>query len=199
MDIRRSDIAFTPAVKHVQVQRGSRDVYAQQEEKGDWAGHLDSAAVAFLTSISTGFLGTAASSGQPYVQHRGGPPGFIRILDERTFGFADFVGNRQYISTGNLSENPQAFFLAIDYRQRRRLKLWGRAMVTDESDALGKIVDGSEGNGITHVLLFQVWTLSWNCPKHIPVFYAESDVERITAPLLREIALLRAEIAKRQS
>src|SRR6185295_18470274 len=119
-----SDVAFTPAVKAAQASRGSRDHYARMEQKGGWRTTVTPDLAGFLAEVRSFYLATASADGQPYVQHRGGPPGFLRALDERTLGFADFKGNRQYITTGNLAENGKAFIFVMDYAQRRRVKLW---------------------------------------------------------------------------
>src|SRR5262245_25782395 len=122
-----SDVAFTPAVKAVQARRGSRQRYAKTEEKGGWRTTMTPDLAGFLAEVRSFYLATASADGQPYVQHRGGPPGFLRVVDERTLGFADFKGNRQYITTGNLAENGKAFIFIMDYAERRRVKMWGRA------------------------------------------------------------------------
>jgi predicted pyridoxine 5'-phosphate oxidase superfamily flavin-nucleotide-binding protein len=129
MTVPTSDIAFTPAVKAEQARRGSRQGYARMEEKGGWRSAITPDLAEFIAERDSFYLATASADGQPYVQHRGGPPGFLRALDERTLGFADFRGNRQYISAGNLAENPRAFIFLMDYPNRRRIKLWGRAEV----------------------------------------------------------------------
>ena len=124
-----SDIAFSPRVKALQEQRGSRSAYARIEARGGFRTAITPDLVAFLAEVDTAFLATSNAEGQPYAQHRGGPAGFIRALDEHTLGFADFSGNRQYITAGNLEENDRAFLFLIDYAHRRRVKLWGRARV----------------------------------------------------------------------
>src|SRR5215510_4107121 len=131
-----SDVAFSPAVKAVQAKRGSRERFARVEEKGGWRTTITPDLAAFLGEVRSFYLATASAEGQPYVQHRGGPLGFLRVVDERTLGFADFRGNRQYITTGNLAENGKAFIFVMDYAQRRRVKLWGRARVLAGDDGL---------------------------------------------------------------
>src|SRR5687767_885311 len=122
-----SDVAFTPSVKAVQDRKGSRRVYQGIEEKGSWETRVTPDLIPFIEAQTSIFLATANTAGQPYVQHRGGPPGFLRVLDETTLGFVDFSGNRQYITQGNLADNPKAQLFLIDYTQRRRLKIWGEA------------------------------------------------------------------------
>jgi predicted pyridoxine 5'-phosphate oxidase superfamily flavin-nucleotide-binding protein len=131
-----SDVAFTPVVKAVQARRGSRDHYAGTEAKGGFRTIVTPDLAAFLAAARSFYLATASAEGQPYVQHRGGPPGFLRVIDTRTLGFADYKGNRQYITTGNLSENPRAYIFVMDYARRRRVKLWGRARVVEDDRAL---------------------------------------------------------------
>ena len=122
-----SDIAFTPSVKAVQTRHGSRDAYARMEARGGFRTAIDEDLIAFLGEVDTAYLATSNAAGQPYAQHRGGPKGFIRALDDHTLAFADFAGNRQYISTGNLAENDRAFLFLMDYAHRRRIKVWGHA------------------------------------------------------------------------
>src|ERR1700748_2642424 len=131
-----SDVAFTPAVKAIQTRKGSREGYAHVEQKGCWRTEIDENLAAFLANANSFYLATASADGQPYIQHRGGPKGFIKILDGSTIAFADFSGNRQYITQGNLSENPKAYIFVMDYAHRRRVKLWGEARVVDDDDAL---------------------------------------------------------------
>ncbi len=129
-----SDIAFSPAVKSVQERRGSRAGYARMEAKGGWATAIDADLAGFIAGMRSFYLATASKDGQPYMQHRGGPAGFLHVLDEKTLAFADFSGNRQYITTGNLAENPKAMIFLMDYQNRQRVKIWGTARVV-ENDA----------------------------------------------------------------
>ena len=131
-----SDIAFTPAVKEIQKRQGSRENYAQMERDGGWQTTISPELAEFLAGMDMFYLATANAEGQPYVQHRGGPPGFLKVIDERTLAFADFAGNRQYITLGNLSENSKAFIFLMDYANRRRVKLWGTATVVDNDREL---------------------------------------------------------------
>ncbi len=131
-----SDVAFSPAVKAVQTRRGSRAAYAGMEARGGFRTTVDARLSEALAEANSAYLVTASADGQPYAQHRGGPAGFIRVLDDHTLGFADYRGNRQYISTGNLGENPKAFLFVMDYANRRRIKIWGRARVVEDDPAL---------------------------------------------------------------
>ncbi|HEY6035835.1 MAG TPA: pyridoxamine 5'-phosphate oxidase family protein, partial [Kofleriaceae bacterium] len=131
-----SDIAFSPSVKAVQTRKGSRRAYARVDQRGGWEGTFTAELAAFLADQDSIYLATASAAGQPYIQHRGGPPGFLHVLDDHTLAFADFAGNRQYITTGNLAENPRAHLFAMDYLHRRRIKLWGTARVVEDDPAL---------------------------------------------------------------
>jgi uncharacterized protein len=126
-----SDVGFTASVKAVQERRGSRKAYRRMEERGGWETRVTPELAAFLAERDSAYLATATSAGQPYIQHRGGPKGFIRVLDDKTLGFADFIGNRQYITTGNLAENDRAFLFLMDYAHRQRIKIWGKARVVE--------------------------------------------------------------------
>ena len=131
-----SDIAFTPAVKQIQTAKGSRAGYAHMETGRGWKTRVTPELAVFVAGLDMCYLGTANAEGQPYIQYRGGPPGFLKVLDEQTLGFADFGGNRQYITVGNLSENPKAFLFLIDYAHRQRVKVWGTAQVVENDPAL---------------------------------------------------------------
>src|SRR5438270_13648331 len=133
-----SDVAFTAAVKAVQARKGSRDAYARVEQNGGWRTEIDDDLAAFLAAQDSLFLATATADGQPYIQHRGGPKGFVKILDKNTLAFADYGGNRQYITQGNLSENPKAYIFVMDFAHRRRVKIWGEARVVEDDAALLK-------------------------------------------------------------
>jgi predicted pyridoxine 5'-phosphate oxidase superfamily flavin-nucleotide-binding protein len=135
-----SDIAFTPAVKAVQTRRGSRGAYAKREAAGGFQTEITPDLVEFLSAVDTAYLATANAEGRPYAQHRGGPRGFIRVVGQRTLGFADFKGNRQYVTTGNLSENDKAFLFLMDYAHRRRVKIWGRARVSEDPEVIDALM-----------------------------------------------------------
>ena len=172
-----SDIAFTPAVKAVQSRRRSRAAYAEMEARGGFRTVIDESLVQFLTEVDTAYFATASADGQPYAQHRGGPKGFIRVLDETTLGFVDFAGNRQYVSTGNLSENDKAFLFLMDYAHRRRIKLWGSARVVEGDEALtARLMPEGYRARAEQVILFQVAAWDVNCPQHIPQKLDAADV-----------------------
>lgn len=126
-----SDVAFKPSVKGIQSRKGSRRGYARMEEGGSWQTTITPDLAAFIGEQTSIFLATATKDGQPYVQHRGGPKGFLRVLDGTTLGFVDYSGNRQYITQGNLADNPKAHMFLIDYAHRRRIKIWGEAKVVE--------------------------------------------------------------------
>jgi predicted pyridoxine 5'-phosphate oxidase superfamily flavin-nucleotide-binding protein len=191
-----SDIAFTPRVKAIQAERGSRPNYARMEERGGFRTELTEDLAQFLAGIDTAFLATANAAGQPYTQHRGGPKGFIRILGPKTLGFADYKGNRQYITTGNLAENDRAFLFLMDYAHRRRVKLWGHARVVADDDALvARLMPEDYEAWPEQVILFDVDAWDINCPQHIPQKIDGADVARVLAELQERIAALEAENA----
>jgi uncharacterized protein len=195
-----SDVAFTPAVKAVQQKRGSRAAYRKKEEKGGWPTTVTPDLAGFLSEVRSFYLSTASGDGQPYVQHRGGPPGFLRIVDERTLGFADFKGNRQYITTGNLAENDKAFIFIMDYAHRRRVKLWGRARVVESDAALLARLwpEGYEARP-EQVILFEIEAWDTNCPQHIPQMFAAEAVGRTILEFQARIRELEAEVATLKS
>lgn len=163
-----SDIAFTPTVKAVQTAKGSRDTYAKMELGYGWETTVTRELKEFLAELDTFFLGTSNAAGRPYIQHRGGPPGFLRVLDEKTLAFADFSGNRQYITLGNLNENPNAFIFAVDFLRRRRIKLWGTARyVEGDTDLEAELVSPGYHATVERVILFTIEAWDINCPQHI--------------------------------
>lgn len=191
-----SDIAFTPRIKAIQAERGSRANYARMEERGGFRTELTEDLVQFLTRVDTAFLATANAAGQPYAQHRGGPKGFIRILGPRTLGFADYKGNRQFITTGNLDENDRAFLFLMDYAQRRRVKIWGRARVVADDDALvERLMPAGYEARPEQAILFEVEAWDINCPQHIPQKIDAGDVEQVLVQLQARIARLEEENA----
>ena len=191
-----SDIAFTPAVKAAQEHRGSRAAYARMEQKGGWRDRVTPELAQFLAERDSFYLATATADGQPYIQHRGGPQGFLAVLDERTLAFADFGGNRQYITAGNLSENDKAYLFLMDYANRRRIKIWGRArVVEDDPDLLTRLSDPAYKARPERAIVFHIEAWDVNCPQHITRRFTEAQVSEIVAPLQGRIAGLEAEIA----
>jgi predicted pyridoxine 5'-phosphate oxidase superfamily flavin-nucleotide-binding protein len=195
-----SDVAFTPAVKAIQARKGSREAYAHVEQKGGWRIEIDENLAAFLSQTKSMYFATASAAGQPYIQHRGGPKGFVRILDKTTIAFADYSGNRQYITQGNLSENPKAHIFVMDYTHRRRVKIWGEARIVDDDPALLKsLTPAGYKARPEQVILFRISAWDTNCPQHIPQKFDAADVAAALASRDARIAELEAELAKSKS
>lgn len=191
-----SDVAFTPAVKAIQARKGPRDAYAHAEERGGWRTEVDENLSAFLADANSMYFATATADGQPYIQHRGGPKGFIKILDNTTLAFADYSGNRQYITQGNLSENPKAYLFVMDYAHRRRVKLWGEARVVDDDPALMKsLMPAGYKARPEQVVLFKIAAWDTNCPQHIPQKFDAADVAAALATRDGRINELEEELA----
>ena len=192
-----SDIAFTPSVKAVQERRGSRKGYARMETKGGFATTIDPNLAGFIAGMRSFYLATANKDGQPYIQHRGGPPGFLRVIDEKTLIFADFSGNRQYISTGNLVENPRALLFLMDYENRQRVKIWGTArVIEDDAELIAKLFPNGYKARAEAAILFTVEAWDANCPQHIPQMLFDEDVAGVVVALQDRIAALEAENAR---
>ncbi len=194
-----SDIAFTPTVKAIQTARGSREIYARIEARGGFQTAVTADLEAFLADVDTAYLATANAEGQPYAQHRGGPKGFIRLLDDRTLGFADYSGNRQYVSIGNLAENDRAFLFLMDYAHRRRIKIWGRAEVSNDPAVIARLMPENYRARPEHAILFRIEAWDVNCPQHIPQKFDAADVGAAVARLNGRIAVLEAENAALRS
>ena len=192
-----SDIAFTPTVKAIQSRKGSRRSYARMEENGSWETRIPDDLKAFIETQTSVFLGTVNAAGQPYIQHRGGPPGFLRVVDDQTIGFVDFAGNRQYITAGNLADNPQAFLFLIDYAHRQRVKIWGTARLLEgDAELMQRLMPQAYRARPEQVILFTVSTWSANCPQHIPQRFEAADVAAALAERDQRIAALEAEVAR---
>ncbi|TPQ38099.1 pyridoxamine 5'-phosphate oxidase [Bradyrhizobium guangdongense] len=190
-----SDVAFTPAVKSIQTRKGSREAYAHAEQRG-WRTEVDENLAAFLADANSFYFATAAADGQPYIQHRGGPKGFLRVLDKQTLAFTDYAGNRQYITQGNLSENPRAYIFVMDYAHRRRVKIWGEARVVEDDPALVQsLMPKGYKARPEQVILFKITAWDTNCPQHIPQKFDAADVAAALAQRDARIAELEAEVA----
>jgi len=160
---------FSRAVRAEQACRGSREAHARRAAAGRFADELSADVIAFIGERDSAYFATASADGQPYVQHRGGPSGFLKVLDERTIAFAEYRGNKQYISIGNLAENERSFLFLMDYAGARRLKLWGRArVVAGEPALLARLAAPGNSAGIEHAIVFTVLAWDWNCSQHIP-------------------------------
>jgi predicted pyridoxine 5'-phosphate oxidase superfamily flavin-nucleotide-binding protein len=190
-----SDIAFTPAVKAIQARRGSRASYARMEEGDGWSTTITPDLAGFIALQRSAYLATVSSDGQPYIQHRGGPPGFLRVLDEHTLAFADFRGNRQYVSLGNLAGNPRAFLFLMDYAHRQRVKIWGEArVVEDDAELLQSLMpEGYKARG-EQAIVFTVKAWDANCRQHIPQRFEADDVAAALAERDARIAELTARL-----
>ena len=192
-----SDVAFTDTVKSIQQRKGSRSAYARMEAGGGWEQSIDAGLKAEIEAQTSVFLATANAQGQPYIQHRGGPAGFLRVVDEHTIGFVDFAGNRQYITQGNLEENPQAHLFLIDYARQRRIKLWGTARVVEGDDALVKsLMPAGYRARPEQVLLFNVTAWDVNCPQHIPQRFEAAQVKEAINERDARIASLETEVRR---
>lgn len=189
-----SDVAFTETVKRIQSERGSRRSYERMERtKGGFANAITPEVAAFIAERDSMYIATANAAGQPYVQHRGGPRGFLKVIDPRTLAFADFVGNRQYITTGNLAENDRAFLFLMNYADAERIKIWGRARVVTNDGALFKqLADPSHGARVEQALVFDVSAWDANCPQHIPRLVDPESAERTVAALRERNVYLEA-------
>ncbi|MDO9295216.1 pyridoxamine 5'-phosphate oxidase family protein [Bradyrhizobium sp.] len=191
-----SDVAFTPAVKTIQTRKGSREAYAHVEQRGGWRTEIDEDLAARLTETNSLYFATSTADGQPYIQHRGGPKGFVKILDNNTLAFADYSGNRQYVTQGNLSENRKAYIFIMDYAHRRRVKLWGEARVVDDDPALmSSLMPKGYKARPEQVIVFRISAWDTNCPQHIPQKFDAADVAAALAARDGRIAELEAELA----
>jgi predicted pyridoxine 5'-phosphate oxidase superfamily flavin-nucleotide-binding protein len=192
-----SDVAFSDTVKAIQARKGSRSAYARMEAAGSWESSITAELKAEIEAQTSVFLATANAQGQPYIQHRGGPAGFLQVLDEHTIAFVDFAGNRQYISQGNLEENPKAQLFLIDYAHQRRIKVWGTAQVLEGDDALlRRLMPQGYRARPEQVVRFTVTAWDVNCPQHIPQRLEAADVEAAIRARDARISALEAEVER---
>jgi len=195
-----SDVAFTPTVKAIQSRKGSRHAYARMEQGGGWETRVTPELRDFIATQTSFYMATANADGQPYIQHRGGPAGFLQVLDERTLAFVDFGGNKQFISTGNLSENPKAHLFLMDYAHRRRIKIWGEAKVVEgDADLMAKLMPSDYAARPEQVIVFTVTAWDANCPQHIPVRFEADTVQAALDQRDLRIGQLEAELAALKS
>ena len=188
-----SALVFTPAVQQAQAERGSARAYAQRVEEG-FPDRVTAEFAAFIAEQDTAFLATATKDGAPYVQHRGGPKGFIKVVDDKTLGFADYRGNRQYITLANLSENDRAYLFLLDPARRQRIKLWGRARVVENDAALvERLFDAGYKAKPERAILFTVQAWDVNCSQHIVTRFTEGEIAEAMSGVARKIAELEAE------
>ncbi len=191
-----ASLVFTSAAQQAQAERGSAKAYAARLAEG-FPDTVTPELAAFIGEIDLAFLGTANGDGAPYIQHRGGPKGFIKVIDERTLGFADYRGNRQYITLANLSENDRAFLFLLDPARRQRIKIWGRArMVEDDSALIARLFDDGYKAKPERALLFTVEAWDVNCSQHIVTRYTEADLETAFTAVKAKLADLEAENAR---
>jgi len=192
-----SDIAFTPAVKQIQERHGSRNGYARMEQGRGWKTTVTPELAEFLGDLDMFYLGTASTQGQPYIQYRGGAPGFLKVIDEHTLGFADFGGNRQYLTLGNLSENPSAFIFLMDYANSRRVKLWGKArVVEDDPELINRLRDPSYPAEVERAILFMIEAWDINCPQHIHPRFSQRQIAPVIEKFETRVQELETEIAR---
>lgn len=192
-----SDVAFSPSVKAVQERKGSRTAFATREAGRPWPTAISDDLKAFIEAQTSIYLATAGADGQPYIQHRGGPPGFLRVIDETTIGLVDFSGNRQFITTGNLIDNSKAHLFLIDYARRQRVKIWGEArIVMDDARLVEALRSPGYRGRAEQALIFKVGAWDANCPQHIPLRFEADDVARLLAARDAEIEALKAEVRR---
>jgi hypothetical protein len=195
-----ADIAFTPKVKSAQTLYGSRDAYQRFEKDEDKGKELTQREIAFIAQRDSFYQATVSETGWPYVQHRGGPPGFLKVLDAQTIGYADFRGNLQYLSVGNLTTDNRISLILMDYANRRRLKIWGRARIvheTESADLVAKLEVPTYRARVERGVVIDVEAYDWNCPQHITPRYSQEEVEQLLAPLIEENRQLKEQLAQR--
>jgi len=174
-----SDVAFSPSVKAIQIRKGSRHAYARMEDNGGWGTFVTPELAAFIAAQTSFYMATVNADGQPYIQHRGGPAGFLRIIDQYTLGFVDFTGNKQFISQGNLQDNPKVHLFLMDYAHRQRIKIWGEAEVIENDDELiARLMPESYSAKAEQVILIRISAWDANCPKHIPLRFDAAKVQQ---------------------
>ena len=192
-----SDIAFSPSVKAAQVDHGSRAMYENPRPGSGWDTEVSPGRAAFIAERDSFYMATVSADGRPYMQHRGGPKGFLKILDDKRIAFADFSGNRQYISVGNISDDDRVCLFLMDYPNRYRLKIWGRAeVITGDEELIAQVADPEYAAKIEHIMVITVETMDGNCPKHITPRYTQAEVGEEIETLRDEIEALKAKLAK---
>jgi uncharacterized protein len=191
-----SDVAFTPSVKEIQARKGSRQAYARVEQRGSWMTTITADLKEFIESQISIFMATANKECQPYMQHRGGPPGFLQVVDDKTIAFVDYSGNRQFISQGNLLDNDKAQLFLIDYGSRQRVKLWGTARVVEnDADLVERLMPKGYRAKAEQVIIFHVDAWDANCPQHIPLRFEAAEVAKMIETKDARIKALEAELS----
>ena len=191
-----SDVAFTPAVKAMQERFGSRAAYAKRDRNRGWRSTVTAELAGFIAERDSFYLATASAAGQPYIQHRGGPPGFLKVLDERTLAFADFGGNKQYITIGNLSENDKAYLFLMDFARQARVKIWCRARVAEDAPLLERLVMPGYDAKAERAIVFEIAAWDMNCRQHITRRFSEADILPAFQRMQARIDALEAEVAR---
>lgn len=192
-----SDIAFTPAVKAVQERKDEHTAHARIEGRGGFRTKIPPDLKEYIEAMISIFIATTNAEGQPYIQHRGGPPGFLHVLDETTIAFVDFSGNRHFVTQGNLADNPKAFLFLMDYQHRRRLKIWGEARVIEgDAELVAKLMPEGYRAVPEQVIMFTVAAFDLNCSQHIPQRFEAPDVAMALAVREQRIKALEAEIER---
>lgn len=195
-----SDMAFTPTVKAIQTRKGSRHGYARMEQSGGWESTITADLKEFIALQTSFYMATVNAGGQPYIQHRGGPAGFLHVLDAHTLAFVDYAGNKQFISQGNLSENPKAHLFLMDYAHRQRIKIWGEAKVIEgDAELIAKLMPAGYQAKAEQVIVFTMTAWDSNCPQHIPVRLDASSVKEALDARDQRIRELEAQLAQLQT
>lgn len=192
-----SDITFTPSVKDAQERYGTREGNRNFELADDPRNELTETEIQFIEARDSFYQATVAENGWPYVQHRGGPIGFLKVLDARTIGFADFRGNRQYLSVGNINADDRISMILMDYPRRRRLKLWGRARIVHESEQpeiISALEDPAYRARIERAIVITIEAFDWNCPQHITPRFSEDEIRAYVEPIIAENENLKAQL-----
>jgi predicted pyridoxine 5'-phosphate oxidase superfamily flavin-nucleotide-binding protein len=194
-----SDIAFTRAVRELQTRMGSRSKYEAFDRAADRRDQLGERETEFIRHSDHFFQATVGETGWPYVQHRGGPAGFLEVLDDRTIAYADFRGNVQYISVGNLTGNDRVSLILMDYANKRRLKILGHARVVEAADdpqLIARVTVPGYAAAVERAVVISIGAWDWNCPQHITQRFTVAEVEAVVAPLQAEIERLRARLGE---
>ncbi|MBV8216775.1 MAG: pyridoxamine 5'-phosphate oxidase family protein [Verrucomicrobia bacterium] len=190
-----TDLAFTPAVKAIQERRGSRGAYAKMEARGGFPTLVTPELEQFIAARNSFYLATASADGRPYMQHKGGPKGFLKVLDERTLAFADYSGNRQYISIGNLAENPRVFLFLMDYENQERIKIWGRAeVVENDPDLISRLMPENYRARPEQAIVITVEAWDGNCKSHIPHLIPAEEAAKMIDSLTQKIDVLESRL-----
>ena len=191
-----AETAFTPAVREMQEQQGSARMYDRMldpsAERGDRLGPNE---VQFISLRDGFYQATVGETGWPYVQFRGGPRGFLKVLDDKTIAYADFRGNRQYISDGNLKGDDRIALILVDYPNSARIKIFGRARLSDDPDLIARLKDDGYRARVERAVVITVEGFDWNCPQHLPVRLTVEELEPVLAPIRKELSDLKAENA----